>query len=116
MTSVTPIRQPPLETLRNAMQVCLLYEDPNLADSDAKKQLPRIRALIAQVIAQLSEPHQDTIDQTQRALVYFYGMGYDEAKGMAHVHSPSVVDAREARDAAAVILNSAMTWGIGSTL
>lgn len=84
MTPVTPIRQPPIETLRNALQVCLLYEDEkNIAASDAQKQLPRLRALIATVIAQLSEPHADTIQQMHKALVYFYGMGYDEAKGQA---------------------------------
>lgn len=116
MTAVTPIRQPPVARLQNIMEVCECYEQKDIADSDAKAQLPRIRALVASVLADLSEPHKDTLDQMHKALVYFYGMGYDEAKGQAYEHKPDVITPREARDTAAVILNSAMTWGIGSTL
>lgn len=102
MTTVTPIRQTPLQALRNIMEVCMVYEDQGIAAESAKQQLPRIRALAAQVIASLSEPHADTI----RVTGLFLNHGVE----------PPVIDERLARDAAAVILNSAMTWGIGSTL
>lgn len=101
MTTVTPIRQTPLQALRNIMEVCECYENENVSAESAKQQLPRIRALAAQVIAQLSEPAADTVEQVQRMLQY---------------HPGDTVTRREARDAAAVILNSAMTWGIGEEL
>ena len=98
---MTPLVQTPLQALRNIMEVCMVYEDQGIAAESAKQQLPRIRALAAQVIASLSEPHHDTIERVLKMLQYLRAYEVTE---------------REARDEAALILRSAMTWGIGEDL
>jgi len=52
-TPIIPLRQPAAEDLRNALQLAVCYGDKDIADSDAKQALERIRALIAQALAKL---------------------------------------------------------------
>lgn len=100
MTTVTPIHQSPLLLLQNAVEVCTAYEDKKLISAEsAQQQLGRIRGLIVQALACLEEPHAETVRRT----ALFIGGG-------------EPVDERTARDAAAVITRTALSWGIGDDL
>lgn len=101
MTFVTPIKQTPLNDLRQVVEICVCYGDEkNIAATDAQRQLPRIQALILAALAKLEEPHQYTVE----AVLKLVGMG--DIK----------FTEREARDIAAVITHNALTWGLGDDL
>lgn len=104
MAPVSPIKQSPLNLLRNAVDVCVCYEDTkNVAPESAQQQLGRIRGLIMQALAGLGEPTRETMNVTQMFLDMVplpTGADYD----------------RFVRDAAAAITHTALTWGIGDNL
>src|SRR5688572_9987409 len=83
MTPVTPIRQPPIEDLRNALQICIAYADPNVADSDAMRQLERVKQLIQAANDKLGEPHERTVEAALRFLSG--GVNRDEARDLCAV-------------------------------
>lgn len=108
MAPVTPIKQSPLMLLQNAVNVCVCYEDTkNISAESAQQQLGRIRGLIMQALAGLGEPDQSTID-TARVFVRCL-------PAYGSLNAPDVTE-REARDLAAVITHTALTWGIGDDL
>lgn len=107
MTPVTPIRQSPLTLLRQAVDVCVCYEDTkNVAPESAQQQLGRIRGLIMQALACLEEPNQHTLHATRAILSGAMGDAFDLLDDQD----------RTVRDAAAVITHTALTWGIGDDL
>ena len=98
MTTVTPIKSPPLNDLRQAIEMCVCYEDvKNVSAESAQQQIPRIRHLILRALASLGEPNEVTVDAVKRVL-----------GGIA----VEVTD-REARDISAVVTHHALTWGLG---
>lgn len=70
----------------------------------AFEQLGRIRGLIMQALAGLGEPTRETMNVTQ---MFLDAADSDAAKADYD---------RFVRDAAAAILHSALTWGIGDEL
>jgi len=96
MTPITPLRAPALSDLRNALQLATLYGDKDIADSDAKQALERIRGLIAQALGKLGEPNAAAVEATTLMLAEL----------------PPFTDSEfpcKARDVAAVILHAALT-------
>lgn len=96
MTPITPLKAPALADLKNALQLASVYGDKDVADSDAKQALDRIRGLIAQALAKLGEPNNAAV----------------EAAVLMFAELPPFGDEtfpRKARDAAAVILHAALT-------
>lgn len=97
MTPITPIKAPALADLRNALQLAVTYGDKDIADSDAKQALDRIRGLIAQAIGKLGEPNGAAIE----AADVFVGKGEYEARVL--------------RDLCAVILHAALTGDVAGS-
>lgn len=95
-TPVTPLRSPALADLQNAMQIADVYAGKDIADSDAKQALGRVRKLVAQALASLGEPNGAAVQAARP---------FTGRNDMSDV----VGDYRRARDAAAVILHAALT-------
>lgn len=94
MTPITPIKAPALADLKNALQLAVIYGDKDVADSDAKTALERIRGLIACALAKLSEPNAPALSVARKVF-------------------PSSYSARNVRDYTAAILYAAVTYGSG---
>lgn len=94
ITPVTPLRSPALADLQNAMQLCVVYGDKDIADSDAKQALKRVQALVARALSSLAEPNSSAIEAARPFMFSRQG---------------DAVIERDARDCAAVVLRAAMT-------
>ena len=103
MPDTLQIRQSPLLLLQNAVEVCVAYEDSKYISAEsAQQQLVRVRHLILAALAALGEPNEITVERTRlllRERNALAGFAKDEQ--------------RWARDCAAVIVHTALTWGIG---
>jgi len=87
-TPLAPARSPALADLQNALQLAVIYGDKDVADSDAKQALGRIRALIAQALAKLGEPNTAAVEGLRKFVAF---------------------EPREARDVASVVIYAALT-------
>ena len=91
MTPITPITQPPIESLRNALMIAQNWDVPATPAekvSDARVALRSVARLIRDALDKLSEPHPNTVAKAR----------------------PFVLDDRAARDVAAVVTQAALTW------
>lgn len=118
MTTVTPLKHPPLSILRNAMEVCTAYEDAkHVAPESAQQQLPRIHALLCLLEAQLGEPYSLTIERMGKELQHAADAAWHVASGGTREDAPEgFISERWARDSAAIICRTQITWGIGEGL
>jgi len=87
-----PLAQPALADLQNALQLAVCYGDKDIADSDAKQALGRIRGLISQALAKLGEPNHAAVTGLQKFVA---------------------LEDSEARDVAAVVIYAALTGECG---
>ncbi len=104
MSLVTPVKAPAATDLQNALQLAVIYGDKDIADSDAKQALDRIRGLIAQALAKLAEPNEAAILVAKSILRS--GMGEAAFRLLTEPD-------RQARDTAALILYAALTGEAG---
>lgn len=97
-TPVTPIRPSALNDMQNALQLCVVYGDKDIADSDAKQALGRVRGLIAQVMGKLGEPNSAAVAAAKPFM-------------FSRLDSPTREKdmERDALDCAAVVLRAAIT-------
>jgi len=96
-TPVTPLRQPPAEDLRNALQIAEAWLSVNLPhDPEARAAFASVARLIRAALDKLAEPSPEVIAATQRTLQIWRGL-------------ESGQEAEQARDVAAVILRAALT-------
>lgn len=93
-TTVTPLRQPPIEDLRNVLQLVACYTSPDVADSDAKAALVRIQHLVAHAITNLGEPGNVALQVARKVF-------------------PETYSERDVRDYTAAILHAAVTYESG---
>jgi len=87
MTTVTPLVSPPLDDIRNAMQI--------VAVATGRRAFSRAHSLLLGALAKLGEPHPHTVELTRRYLEAACGRSVDD---------------REARDFAQVVITSALKW------
>ncbi|HEX9239234.1 MAG TPA: hypothetical protein VF910_01090 [Candidatus Bathyarchaeia archaeon] len=104
-TPITSLKAPALADLRNALQLAVTYGDKDIADSDAKQALDRIRGLIAQALAKLGEPNAAAVKMVKDLLHSAMG---DRAFELIADQD------RTARDSAALIICAAMTGETGN--
>lgn len=98
--SVTPIQQPPIEDLRNALQALVAWREESL-----RGDLEDVERLLAHAIEGLSEPNAAAIHVATAMLRAAMGPTAFE-----------LADPRLARDTASVILNAQLTGFSPETL
>ena len=97
---MTPIQQPPIEDLRNALQVASLWLELPPGDSEHGKAFADVARLLRHALEGLGEPNEAALQAA-----------------MPWVHDDSPYDAgplakrRAARDLAAAILNAQLLTG-----
>jgi hypothetical protein len=96
MTPITPITQPPHESLANALQIADLWSDA-AGDLHSRGAFGDVARLIRDALDKLGEPHPVTLAVTSR---------------MRRLYDPThPMDVeREVRDMAAAITRAALTW------
>lgn len=100
-----PIRQTPLNDLRQVIEICVCYGDTkNVAADSAQQQLQRIQGLVMRALAKLEEPHATAVTALAKMV------------GEEHETVSRPLYARWLRDTAAVVIHNALTWGIGDDL
>ena len=108
MTNVTPIQQPPIEDIRNALQIAQLWIEANPAQraaTFAPTALGDIARLLKHALEGLSEPSLAAV-QAAATMLREAGGAYD---------NEGHVEPRYARDAAAVILHAQLTGEVPKT-
>ena len=114
MTIATPLKQSPLSLIRNAMGVCTAYEDgKHVAPESAQQQLPRIHALLCMVEALLGEPYSLAVARMGKELEHAASEAWRAATRGAAEPPAGFINERWARDSAAIICRTQITWGIG---
>lgn len=117
MTTVTPLQQSPVADLQNAINVCVCYEDSkNVSGESAQQQLPRIRHLLLNVLAKLGEPHALAVERMTTELRHAASEAVKYASNGAEDGDQGIIDQRWARDSAAIICRTQVTWGLGEGL
>lgn len=94
MTPVTPIRQPPAEDLRNAIQTAMLYQEEG-TEAEARDALRRVRALMLSALDKFGEPNPATLEVTKGILSGALGVTADD---------------QQVWEVAAVVTRTALTW------
>ena len=56
MTDVTPLVQPPIEDLRNALMIAEAWGSPDLSDAETQVAFESVARLLRHALAQLGEP------------------------------------------------------------
>ena|SRR6266550_1628840 len=100
MTNVTPIQQPPIEDLRNCLQIAQDWSRCELSAPDTAQVFASIARLIRHALEQLSEPNLAAIQATEILVREWHG---------------SLEEHQNARDVAAGILRAAVTGEIPRT-
>lgn len=121
-TPITPLKAPALADLRNALQLAVTYGDKDVADSDAKQALGRIRGLVAQAIGKLGEPNKAALE-TARLMVGVYRIPPNTGVEWDTMFEPTQAgrrarletELREIRDIAAAILHAAVTGDVAGS-
>lgn len=103
MTPITPIKAPALADLRNALQLAVTYGDKDVADSEAKQALDRIRGLVALAIGKLGEPNEASL---RAARIMMLEQPYPTT--LLPEDEPAWRD-RQIRDMVALVLHAAVT-------
>jgi hypothetical protein len=91
---IAPVHSSALADLQNALQLAVFYGSKDIADSDAKQALGRIRVLIAQALAKLGEPNSAAVEGLRKFVAF---------------------EPREARDVASVVIYAALTGETGES-
>lgn len=101
MTPVTPLVQPPVEDLRQIAQIAQAWAQVSGPTDDVGRAFIRVALLVQDILAKLGEPHPVTVSE---ALVLVRCL-----PAYGSLSAPSVTE-REARDLAAAITRTALTW------